>query len=62
MRFRKVERRILKPSKRKVAEVRMLEKRAVGSHHRWRALAEEPERTPLAAVLLLAAKMKGRDD
>ena len=57
-RFRKVERKILKPSRRKVAEKNMLEKRAVDSHLRWTARARFPGRTTLAAVLLLAAAMK----
>lgn len=62
MRFRKVERRILKPYRRKVREIRKLEKRCLGSHLRWRALAEEPGRTVLVALLLLAARLGESDE
>ncbi len=41
-----------------MAEVRQLEKRAVGSHLRWAARAAYPGRTPLAAILLYAADLK----
>ncbi len=55
MRLKKLHRKILKPSRRKAVEVRMLEKRAIGSHLRWTAMAAFPGCTPLAAVLMFAA-------
>ena len=54
-RFRKVERKVLKPLRQEVVELRKLEKRLLGSHLLWTAKALYPGRTPLAALLLMAA-------
>lgn len=62
MRFKKKHRRLLKPIRRQVVEVRLLEKRALGTHLRWTALARYPNMTPLAAVLLLCAEQKEAAD
>lgn len=53
-RLRKVERKILKPIRRAVAEKNKLERRVLDSHTRWTAKARRPDRTTLAAVLLHA--------
>lgn len=57
MRLKKKHRRILKPFRRQATEVRLLTKRALGTHLRWTALARYPNRAPLAAILLLCAEL-----
>lgn len=62
MRLPKKHRRILKPTKHDVAEVRMLTHRLKDSHLRWVAMAAYPGRTPLAAVIIYAAERRKKNE